>query len=140
MNASLNNGATLQNGKYVIVKTLGQGGFGITYQAVQSDNQRQVAIKELFMQGINERSSADSTTVVVGNQANSVPFSQQRSKFEKEARRLSELDEPHIVKVYDFFEENETAYYVMDYVQGRSLADVSKAQVVTEQQAYDYLE
>ncbi|MBR0489056.1 MAG: serine/threonine protein kinase [Prevotella sp.] len=140
MNASLNNGATLQNGKYVIVKTLGQGGFGITYQAVQSDNQRQVAIKELFMQGINERSSADSTTVVVSNQANSVPFSQQRSKFEKEARRLSELDEPHIVKVYDFFEENETAYYVMDYVQGRSLADVSKAQVVTEQQAYDYLE
>ncbi len=140
MNASLNNGATLQNGKYVIVKTLGQGGFGITYQAIQNDYQRQVAIKELFMQGINERSASDSTTVIVSNQANSVPFSQQRSKFEKEARRLSELNEPHIVKVYDFFEENETAYYVMDYVQGRSLAEVSKTQVVTEQQAYDYLE
>lgn len=140
MNASLNNGATLQNGKYVIVKTLGQGGFGITYQAIQNDNQRQVAIKELFMQGINERSSSDSTTVVVSNQANSVPFSLQRSKFEKEARRLSELDEPHIVKVYDFFEENETAYYVMDYVQGRSLAEIYKTQVITEQQATDYLE
>ena len=140
MNAALRNGATLQNGKYKVVKTLGQGGFGITYQAIRIDDQRQVAIKELFMQGINERNADDSTTVIVSNQANSVPFGQQKNKFEKEAKRLLELDEPHIVKVYDFFEENDTAYYVMDYVEGQSLADIAKTMPITEQQAYDYLE
>lgn len=140
MNAALRNGSTLQNGKYQVVKTLGQGGFGITYQAIRIDDQRQVAIKELFMQGINERNADDSTTVIVSNQANSVPFGQQKSKFEKEAKRLLELDEPHIVKVYDFFEENETAYYVMDYVEGQSLADIARTMPITEQQAYDYLE
>ena len=140
MQQKLELGARLLYGKYVIEQVLGQGGFGITYKALQTDNRQQVAIKELFLQGINERNSTDNSTVVVSNQANTVTFEQQKSKFEKEARRLSSLDNEHIVKVYDFFEENQTAYYVMDYVEGQSLADLAKQGKVTEVQMNDFLD
>lgn len=133
-------GTSLQNGRYLIQKLLGHGGFGITYTAQDTHKDRTVAIKELFLQGVNERTEGDSSTVVVSNQSNTLVFEQQKNKFEKEARRLAELNNEHIVKVHEYFEENDTAYYVMDYVEGQSLQAVSKAQQVTEQQAEDYLE
>lgn len=64
----------------------------------------------------------NSTTISVSNAENTNSFEQQREKFKKEARRLRSLSNPHIVKVYDLFEENGTAYYVMDYVDGENLS------------------
>lgn len=117
----LQQGATLQNGKYRIEKVLGQGGFGITYLATQTVLGNKVAIKELFMQGVNDRQDG---MVTVSNNANSNLFTHQKRKFVKEAQRIAGLDNKHIVKVHDMFEENNTAYYVMDYIEGESLQDV----------------
>lgn len=117
----LNQGATLQNGKYRIEKVLGQGGFGITYLATQTVLGNKVAIKELFMQGVNDRQDS---SVTVSNNANSNLFAHQKRKFVKEAQRIAGLDNKHIVKVHDMFEENDTAYYVMDYIDGVSLQEV----------------
>ena len=113
---------TLQGGKYRIERVLGQGGFGITYLAVQTSLNRYVAIKELFIggegQAINDRRG---NQVVVTNSANQQSFNQQREKFKKEAMRLANLNHPNLVKVHDFFEENDTVYYVMEYIDGESL-------------------
>ena len=113
---------TLQGGKYRIERVLGQGGFGITYLAIQVSLDRKVAIKELFIggsgQAINDRRG---NQVVVTNSANQQSFNQQKAKFKKEALRLANLNHPNLVKVHEFFEENGTAYYVMDYIEGESL-------------------
>jgi len=113
---------TLQGGKYRIKRVLGQGGFGITYLAVQSSLNRYVAIKELFIggsgQAINDRRG---NMVVVTNSANQASFNQQKEKFKKEALRLANLNHPNLVKVHELFEENGTAYYVMNYIEGESL-------------------
>ena len=113
---------TLQGGKYRIERVLGQGGFGITYLAIQVSLDRKIAIKELFIggsgQAINDRRG---NLVVVTNSANQASFNQQKEKFKKEALRLANLNHPNLVKVHEFFEENGTAYYVMDYIEGESL-------------------
>ena len=113
---------TLQGGKYRIEKVLGQGGFGITYLAEQVSLNRQVAIKELFIggigQAINDRRGKE---VIVTNSVNQTSFDQQREKFKKEAKRLANLNHPNLVKVHELFEENGTAYYVMEYINGKSL-------------------
>lgn len=129
----------LHDGMYQIEQVLGQGGFGITYRATRIKDQHPVAIKELFLQGVNERRSDDGSTVVVSNQDNTLSFEQQKNKFEKEAGRLAQLDNPHIVKVYDFFEENDTAYYVMDYFEGRSLADLARSEKISEERLDGFL-
>ena len=112
---------TVLHGTYRIESYLSSGGFGNTYVVtnVQFDETR--AIKEFYLKGICQR-EGNSTTVSVSNSENTVGFNQQCEKFKKEARRLRGLDNPHIVKVYDLFEENGTAYYVMDYVDGENLS------------------
>ena len=113
---------TLQGGKYRIERVLGQGGFGNTYVGYNTEFEETVAVKEFFMRGVTER---DETTcqVSVSNSDNILQFEEQREKFKKEARRLRKLKNEHIVKVHDLFEENGTAYYVMDFIDGESLAE-----------------
>ena len=129
---------TLQGGKYRIEQVLGQGGFGITYLAVQTSDNHQVAIKELFLNGVNERVG---TAIQVSNSANDTLFEKQKEKFKKEAKRIMSLDNEHIVKVYDLFEENNTVYYVMDYLEGESLASKMKREghPLTESEVMDIL-
>ena len=129
---------TLQGGKYRLEQVLGQGGFGITYLAVQTSDNRQVAIKELFLNGVNERVG---TVIQVSNSANDTLFEKQKEKFKKEAKRIMSLDNEHIVKVYDLFEENNTVYYVMDYLEGESLASKMKREghPLTESEVMDIL-
>ena len=129
---------TLQGGKYRIERLLGQGGFGITYLAVQTSDNRQVAIKELFLNGVNERVG---TVIQVSNSTNDTLFEKQKEKFKKEAKRIMSLDNEHIVKVYDLFEENNTVYYVMDYLKGESLASKMKREghPLTESEVMDIL-
>ena len=113
---------TLQGGKYRIKRVLGQGGFGITYLAVQTSLNREVAIKEFFMKDFCSRDShtmyMQSFTVESSKQVE-----QYRKKFFKEASNLSRLHHPNIITVIDVFEENGTVYYSMPYLSGGSLQE-----------------
>ena len=113
-------GATLQMGKYRVEKCLASGGFGNTYVVINTKFDERMAMKEFFMRGVSERH--DHNTVSVSNAANQQSFDSQRDKFNKEARRLRKLHNQHIVQVHDLFDENDTSYYVMDYVDGESLS------------------
>lgn len=113
---------TILHGTYRIDSYLSSGGFGNTYVATNIEFDERVAIKEFFMRGVTQRDD-NQTTVSVSNKVNTNSFLEQREKFKKEARRLRKLKNEHIVAVHDLFEENGTAYYVMDYVDGENLAE-----------------
>ena len=123
----------LQGGKYRIERVLGQGGFGITYLARNTVFDIDVTIKEFFMKDENGR---DGCSVNMQNTTKQELFDEQKEKFKKEARRIRQLKNEHIIAVHDLFEENGTAYYVMDYVDGESLAERLKrtGQPMTEEE------
>jgi len=138
----LKNGSKLQNGKYEITKVLGSGNFGITYlastkiavkgQMGQMDVTVNVAIKEFYMKDLNNRTSDGST--VEGTQNTMVK--NYRNRFKKEAENLAKLHHPNIVKVIEVFDENNTTYYVMEYIEGGSLDDYIKSKGrLTEEEA-----
>ena len=120
---TLSSGSSLQGGKYRIVRVLGQGGFGITYEAEQVSLGRRVAVKEFFMKDVCNRDGSTSHVSVpsVGSRELVEKF---RQKFLREARMIASMKNPHIVRIYDVFEENGTAYYVMEYLSGGSLQQV----------------
>lgn len=127
MQESINNQSmlkvgTILRGIYRIDSYLSSGGFGNTYVATNIEFDERVAIKEFFMKGVTQRDD-NQTTVSVSNSENTNSFLEQKEKFKKEARRIRQLKNEHIVSVYDLFEENGTAYYVMDYVDGENLSD-----------------
>ena len=113
---------TVLHGTYRIDRYLSSGGFGNTYVATNIQFGEQYAIKEFFMRGISQRDN-NNTTVSVSNSDNRETFASQLEKFKKEARRLRKLNNEHIVRVHDLFEENGTAYYVMDYIEGENLSE-----------------
>ena len=117
----LSAGSTLQGGNYRIEKVLGQGGFGITYEAEQVSLHRKVAIKEFFMKDYCNR-DADTSQVSIGTSGSRELVEKFRAKFVKEAQLLAGLDYPNIIKIHDVFEEHGTAYYVMEYLGGGSLS------------------
>ena len=111
---------TLQGGKYRIERVLGQGGFGITYLARNTVFDIDVAIKEFFMKEENGR---DGSLVTIPHATKTELFLGQKEKFKKEAKRMFAIKNEHIISVHDLFEENGTAYYVMDYIEGENLAE-----------------
>ena len=117
---ALKSGSCLKNGEYSIIRVLGQGGFGITYEAEQVSLRRKVAVKEFFMKDSCERDGSTSH-VTVPTASNRELVSKFKEKFIREARMIAGLDHEHIVKIHDVFEENGTAYYVMEYLGGGSL-------------------
>ena len=113
---------TILRGIYRIDSYLSSGGFGNTYVATNIEFDEHVAIKEFFMKGVTQRDD-NQTTVSVSNSENANSFLEQKEKFKKEARRIRQLKSKHIIAVHDLFEENGTAYYVMDYVDGENLSE-----------------
>ena len=130
-------GTTLQQGRYTIQHVLGQGGFGITYEGVQKGLNRKVAIKEFFLRDYCERKDGWVTATGAEDAAELVRV--YRDKFIKEAQLIASLGRaPHIVQVHDIFEENQTAYYVMEFIEGGSLTDLIRQNGrITEQRAID---
>ena len=112
----------LQGGKYRIKKVLGQGGFGITYLGIQESLNRKVAIKEFFMKEYCGRNEVTSQ-ITLGTEGSHELVERFRQKFIKEAQIIAGLNNAHIISIYDIFEENGTAYYVMEYVGCGSLKD-----------------
>ena len=138
MNA-LKTNAVLQNGKYRIEGVLGQGGFGITYLASQVALNRKVTIKEFFMKELCNRDEQTSQ-VSVPSMGSVDTVARFRAKFVKEAQTIAALNNPHIIHIHDIFEENGTAYYVMDYLSGGSLSDlVQRDGVLAEATALGYI-
>lgn len=132
-------GTLLQGGKYEIIRTIGQGGFGITYEAIQTSLDRKVAIKEFFMKDCCER-GGDASRVTVPTGSNRELVEKFRGKFIREAKMIAGFSHAHIVRILDVFEENDTAYYVMEELTGGSLkAKVDKAGPLSEPVAEKYI-
>ena len=130
----------LQGGKYRIVRVLGQGGFGITYLAVQVALNRYVAIKEFFIENLCDRSVSESTIMRTVSNSSVSMVDRYKQKFLKEARIISELHHENIINVYDVFEENGTAYYVMEYIDGGSLGGLLQQRgTLPENEAVNYI-
>ena len=134
----LQTGTYLQGGRYRIEKVLGQGGFGITYSGIQTNLEAKVAIKEFFMKDLCNRDS-DTSQVSVGSVGSRETVERFRQKFIKEARNIFRLKHRHIIPVIDVFEENGTAYYVMEHVGGGSLADKVRGGSLPESVAVRYI-
>lgn len=136
---ALHSGTTLQGGKYIIKQVLGLGGFGITYLAENTMLNGKVAIKEFFFREYCERDESTSY-VTIPTSGNRQLVERFKQKFVKEARTIFRLNHPNIVRILDIFEENGTAYYVMDYIEGESLAEMVKRRgSIPEAEAIGYI-
>ncbi len=132
----LKRGTQLLGGTYKITRVLGQGGFGITYLAEQSMLKKSFAIKEFFIQNLCARD--EQLRVYTLTQPGMV--GRYRQKFIKEAQMIVQLDHPGIVKVSNIFEENGTVYYVMEFVEGKSLSEIiKKTGPMPEEKALHYV-
>ena len=119
------------NGKYIIGKMLGAGGFGITYIAMDTALDKVVAVKEFFVQQSMYRHTTISSDVTVSTTSHGQQkiYDVNRIKFEQEAKTLARLtNTPGIVRVYDYFRENNTSYMVLEYLSGMTLKDYVKRQ------------
>lgn len=122
--AELSNGTVLrgQTYSYRIERMLGSGTFGITYLAVVNDGagpmngMLRVCVKEFYMHDINGRNGSEVTC-----SSSDGMFSEYRRKFMREAENLASINHPHIIHVLEAFEQNNTVYYVMEFVAGGSL-------------------
>ena len=135
----LKKGTYLQGEKYRVISTLGQGGFGITYLAEQVLAKRMVCIKEFFPKEYYNR-DADSLHVTLGSQGSAKMMNAYKAKFIKEAQTIANLNHPNIIRIFDVFEENNTAYYAMEYIEGESLNKLVKREgALAEDVAMKYI-
>ena len=115
---------TVLQGQYLVGKVLGQGGFGITYMGWDVRLNTSVAIKEYYPNGMVMRDCTYSLRVTNCVDISSTLFEGNRKRFLREARSLAQLSHiPEVVHVRNFFEENNTAYIIMEYLSGRTLKD-----------------
>ena len=116
---------TILHGRYYIGNVIGQGGFGITYVSWDLTLEMKVAVKEYFPSGAAYRTNSYSNQIQwdsANNEENQ--WKEGVDRFLKEARKMAKLDAvPSIVRVRDAFSENQTAYIVMDFVEGDTLKD-----------------
>lgn len=132
--------------EYIIERSLGQGTFGITYLAKtrmvlagsmgRGRGWMQVAVKEFFMRDLNSR---DEVTLFLRDTSDDSLIAKYRRAFMREATNLSQMDHPHIVHVIEVIEANNTAYIVMEYVEGCNLDNYVTARgSLPENEALDY--
>ena len=135
-------GTLLQGGRYEIISYISSGGFGCTYEARNTKFKniaKSLAIKEFFVKDFCNRDAA-TNCISVATQGKAALVEKLRAKFLDEAAALYSFDHPNIVRVTDTFEENGTAYYVMEYIDGSSLANiVEKNGPLSEEKALGYI-
>ena len=113
---------SILNGKYMIGRILGQGGFGITYIGWDIALEKKVAVKEYYPSGQVGRTPGTNALSWYTNESAALARQAGLEMFLKEARKMSKVDDVSgIVRVRDLFQENQTAYIVMDYVEGETL-------------------
>lgn len=130
---------SLQGGKYIINGILGQGGFGITYLASQVLLNRTVAVKEFFPRDLCDRQEG-ATRITLNTLSAAQAVDRYKRKFISEARTIAQFIHPRIVQIFDVFEENGTAYYVMEHIEGESIQQILQREVrMDEARAVHYL-
>ncbi len=132
---------SLQNGKYRILKVLGQGGFGITYLVHHTVLKGDMAIKELFLSSASQFYCTRTSDNTVLPQFDTDEFEKFKQKFNEEARTLFTLKGIEgVVQVIETFEENGTSYFIMEFIKGKSLSKLIKENgILSEQQAIEYI-
>lgn len=122
-------GTTLCRQRYVVGRVLGQGGFGVTYLGRDTWLNRAVAIKEYVPSCCSYRDKKSQWIVPFPEQAHQEFYEKGKGDFLEEVRLATEVSggRQHIVEIYDYFEENNTAYLVMEYLNGDSMQDFVKA-------------
>ena len=130
-------GTLLQNGKYRILRFISSGGFGCTYEALHTFFDERVAIKELYVGDFCNREPYTGH-VTVATLSKQPLVAKLHRKFIEEAKAQFHLKHPGVVHVKDVFEENNTAYYVMDYIDGKSLHEYAR-QAMPESVALGYI-
>ena len=113
------------NHKYIVGTTIDSGGFGIIYRAWDAQMEQVVAIKEYFPNGVVSRVPGQNDVIVYSGKNREV-FRKGVDRFLVEARNMAEFSQPDIVALYDYFEENNTAYIVMEYLDGVSFKEYLK--------------
>jgi serine/threonine protein kinase len=116
-NYSLSNGFLLK-GRYIINRVIGQGGFGITYEAHDNTLDAKVCVKELYISGSSVRTGNMS---VLSQGLNELAFDDFKKRFNDEAVQIAKFNHKNIVKVSDVFEHNNTVYMIMEYLEGQTL-------------------
>ena len=119
---------TILNGRYIIGRVLGQGGFGVTYLAQDFQTKQRVAIKEYFPSELSTRSGNYLVVPYSGQRENDFQYG--KKKFLQEAQILADFNSnPYIANIYQYFEEesSQTAYFVMEYVSENSLESYVKS-------------
>ena len=118
---------TILAGKYLIGDVLGEGGFGITYVGFDLNLEMRVAIKEFYPNGYATREANATTALTVYSGQNQASVEKWRDSFIKEARSLAKCSHlSGVVGVKDFFQENNTAYIILEYLEGKTLKDYVK--------------
>ena len=127
---------TVLVGKYIVGKVIGKGGFGVTYLAYDCQLGKKVAVKEYYPNGLATR-SVGTTTLVVSSEEDAKSFQAGAEKFYSEAKLVARFNgNPNIVSVYEFFYENDTVYFAMEYLNGTSLKSyLDKNGTISESQA-----
>ena len=121
---------SLFNGRYIVKKILGRGGFGRTYLVKKKESSRgtksYLALKEFFVNGYQKRNTQ--THEVIPNLNNNLHLLENaRKKFHREASIIKEFSDcPNIIKVFDVFDENGTTYYTMEYMENGDLCNYCK--------------
>ncbi|HWR23753.1 MAG TPA: protein kinase [Feifaniaceae bacterium] len=109
-------------GKYLVGRSLGEGGFGITYIGFDLNLELRVAVKEYYPNGFVTRQASVSRSVTPLTGAQGEQYGKGLNRFVQEAKSLARFhDLDGIVSVKDFFRENGTAYIIMEYIEGETL-------------------
>ena len=129
------------NGRYLVGCHIGNGGFGITYVGRDLKLNMRVAIKEYYPSGYANRNNRISPSITIVDEANRQFIQHGIMRFLDEARTLASFDrEPGVVSVRDFFEENQTAYIVMEYLEGRDLRSILKDRLFEADEIFRLME
>lgn len=130
-------GTKLQNGNFTVGKVVGQGGFGITYHGSDTQLNRHVAIKEFFPLGCTRIGAS----VQPQGAFDTTSYGNAKAKFLGEARTLAQFRHSGIVHIYTFFEENKTAYLVMEFLKGQTLSQLVETRgALPEKEAVEIIE
>lgn len=129
---------TILHGKYEVDRVIGIGGFGITYKAWDIKSSQYKAVKEYFQKGVVNRIPG-TKEVIVSSEKRREEFLYGKERLLKEARIIAKFQSPSIVYVEDYFEENNTSYMVMEYLESQTLEDyiIGRKQVLDPEQAID---
>lgn len=116
-------GVLLNSGRYLIGQAMNAGGFGIVYRAYDIKLEIIVAIKEFFPAGLATRMVGKKEIILIENNRG-ISFNQSKESFLTEAKIMEKFkDNPNVVSGRDWFEENNTAYIVMEFIDGINVRD-----------------